>query len=57
LYNGAAEFMTEYDGIIDGPAVVGCPLVKVAAAYAYVGYFKEDVFIADCGLFDFPDFD
>ena len=45
--NVSAEFVTEDDGVIDRPGMVGRPLVQVTAADPHVGDFEQDVFPSD----------
>ena len=49
--------MAEDDRVVDGPGVVGGPLVEVAAADADVGDFEQDVFFTNDGAGDLADFD
>jgi hypothetical protein len=49
--------VAEDDRVVDGPGVVGSPLVKVAAADADVGDFEQDVFFADDRAGDLADLD
>jgi hypothetical protein len=53
----AAELMTEDDGVVDRPGMIGGPLVEVRSADPDIGDFEEDVLGSDRGFFDFADFD
>ena len=55
--NVSAEFVTEDDGVIDRPGMIGGPLVEIASADANVGDFKEDFVGTDGGTFDFSKLD
>ena len=55
--NVSAEFVTEDDGVIDRPGMLGGPLVEIASADANVGDFKEDFVGTDGGTFDFSKLD
>ena len=45
--NVSAKFMAKNNRIIHWPTVICGPLMEVAAANAYVGYFKEHIVLAD----------
>jgi hypothetical protein len=49
--------VAEHDRVVDGPGVVGSPLVEVAAADADIGDFEQDVFFTDDGTGDLADLD
>ena len=45
--------MTKNHRVIDRPAVVGRPLMQIAAANTHIFYLKQHIFFSKEGRFDF----
>jgi hypothetical protein len=52
----AAKFMTQHNRVVYWPAMIGSPLVEVAATNAYIGYFQQYIVFSDSGFVYFTYF-